>query len=148
MKKIFLLLITVFSVTFTYANTENVEELIAKGNKVFVEVIDVKNNIKEEQEMFVEYLNGDEWGKWDLVENKEDADFVCKLTLEKKGAGVSFSVGARVEGYVEICTVDDKNVWTSKKQKGNTNEFTGYNALKDIMRKVIRRSLTKELYAL
>lgn len=148
MKKLFLLLISIFSIVSTYANDDNVQELIAKGNKVYAELVDVKDNIKGAEEMFIEYLNSDEWGKWELVENKEDADFVCKLTLLKKGSGFSLSYGARVEGYVEILTTDDQVVWKSKKQMGNTNEFTGFNALKDVMRKVMRRSLTKELYGL
>ena len=147
MKKVILFFaLCMITITSVYAGNDDVKQLIDKGNKAFIIVIDTNDNIDNEYNLFVKMLTSKEWNKWDLVEKKEDADFVCTLILKKKGAGFSMSYGKRVDATVEISSVDGVKVWESKKHTGNTNEFTGFNALADVMRKITRRALTDELY--
>lgn len=124
---------------------KDIVTLLSSGNNVFVEVVDLTQSIDNEVEIFTKYLNGPEWGFWNIVDSKDDSNFICRLTLEKKGANMN-SLGARIVAIVEIYNVSGEKVWVCKKQTGNSSQFTGFNAMPDAMRKVIRRSLTVELY--
>ncbi len=149
LKLISLFLLSVIVVNAKSKNakvSEEVKVLISSGNSVYVEVIDVNNSIDDEYNIFLEYLNGDEWTKWNITESKDSANYTCRLTLEKKKAGFSMSYGARVAAYIEILDTNEKLVWISEVQTGNSNEFTGFNAMADAMRKTIRRSLKEQLY--
>ncbi|MFR9651513.1 MAG: hypothetical protein SNG35_05765 [Rikenellaceae bacterium] len=128
--------------------SKDVTALISSGNRVFIEINDVKGNTDGAYDSFVRHLNSNEWGRWDLVENVGDANFVCRLNIDKKGFNIASctSYGARVQVITEILTTDGRSVWKSKKQQGNVSVYTGGDALSDAMRKVIRRSLQQELY--
>lgn len=132
---------------FIFATAQNTTlgELTADGNKVYVEFIDVRNNIGDGAKPFVAALKGPEWNRWQVVDDKAEADFVLRIRVEKKGAGVSLSIGARMFTTVAILTPDGRELWHSKLQKGRTTEFTGFNAQEDAARKVVRRSLSVEL---
>lgn len=149
MKKIYLLLILISSITTLQAqNLTAFKELLSNGNQVFIEVVDKNKNTNGALESFKKHLLGEEWNRWVLVDNKEEANFICRLLIEKKGFNLmSFtSMGARVRTVVEILTPEGKSVWESKRQQGNVSVYTGGDALSDAMRKVIRRSLKVELY--
>lgn len=66
------------------AQEKTLKELIAEGNKTYVEFIDVKKNIPEAQNAINTALKGEEWNRWTLVEKKESADFILKVSVEKK----------------------------------------------------------------
>ena len=70
------------------AQEKTLKELIAEGNKVYVEFIDVKKNIPEAQNAINTALKGEEWNRWTLVEKKESADFILKVSVEKKGVNL------------------------------------------------------------
>lgn len=127
------------------AQNTSLGSLTADGNKVFVEFIDVRNNIGDGAKPFVAALKGSEWNRWQVVDDKADADFVLRIRVEKKGAGFGVSLGARMFTTVTILTTDGQELWHSKLQKGRTSEFTGFNAQADAARKVVRRSLGQEL---
>ncbi|MEG1587957.1 MAG: hypothetical protein RSB32_01895 [Mucinivorans sp.] len=147
MKKYFYTLLILIS-SITTLQAQNVKELLSKGNDVFIEVVDKNKNTDGAYESFKRHLLGEEWNRWVLVENKDAANFICRLVIEKKGFNVmSFtSYGARVRTVVEIVTPEGKSIWKSKRQQGNVTLYTGGDALSDAMRKVIRRSLKVELY--
>lgn len=119
--------------------------LTADGNRVYVEFIDVRNNIEDDAKPFIAALKGPEWNRWQVVDDKADADFVLRIRVEKKGSGFSISWGARMFTTVSILTTDDRELWRAKLQKGRASEFTGFNAQADAARKVVRRSLGEEL---
>ncbi len=144
MKKFYLLLLLVITSSSLFA--DELKPLLASGNKVYVEVVDVKDNIEDEYNYFVKHLNDkEEWGKWKIVDSKEAADFICKLIVEKKGSSI-MSYGARVFAYIEILDLSGKSIWVSEQHKGNSNEFTGFNAHGDAMRKIVRKAIKEELY--
>ncbi len=149
MKKIFLTAI-VITTSLISLLAQDVKDVISKGNNVYIEVIDIRDNIKEdEHKVFVDHLmDKEEWNRWNIVDSKEKANFICKLSLEKRGSSKSgiLSAGSWVNAIAEILTVNGDKVWESKKHRGNSSEFTGFNALNDAMRKIVRRALTKELY--
>lgn len=126
-------------------NDVSLGRLTAGGNKVYVEFTDVRNNIADDAKPFITALEGPEWNRWQVVDDKADADFVLHIRVEKKGAGFSVSYGARMFTTVSILTTDGRELWHSKLQKGRASEFTGFNAQADAARKVVRRSLGEEL---
>lgn len=146
MKKL-LTTLTALLCCFLFATAQNTElgQLTADGNKVYVEFIDVRNNIGDGAKPFVAALKGPEWNRWQVVDDKSEADFVLRIRVEKKGAGMSLSIGARMFTTVAVLTPDGRELWQSKLQKGRTTEFTGFNAQEDAARKVVRRSLGVEL---
>lgn len=148
MKKKLLFICAFFMTTVTLAqNSKDVTALISSGNNVFIEIIDKKENIENEDKVFRNYLDdSSEWGRWVVVESKDEADFMCRLTLEKKGSGFSLSLGARVAAFIEIINKEGKVVWKSKTYTGQSNEFTGFNSLADAMRKIVRKAIKKDLY--
>ena len=147
MKKIYCVILCSFLFITQTVFAQSVKELINSGNAVFIEINDINNNTDGAYESFKKHLLGEEWNRWTLVDSKEDANFICRLNIEKKGFSMlSTSYGARVVVITEILTTDNRSVWKSKKQQGNGSVYTAGNALADAMRKVIRRSLTKELY--
>lgn len=148
MKNVYLLLTTLAFCFPSALNAQSAQELISKGNSVYIEINDIKKNTGGAYDSFKRHLLSDEWNRWNLVDSKEEADYICRLNIDKKGLNVMSmtSSGARVRVIAEILTPDGKSVWKSKRQQGNVSVFTGGDALSDAMRKVIRRSLKVELY--
>lgn len=87
------------------------------------------------------------WNRWTLVEKKESADFILKVSVEKKGVNLlsMASDGARIRVITEVCNLKGQSLWKSKRYQGNASIFTGFSALDDAMRKMIRRALGDEL---
>lgn len=149
MKQTFLVILAILSFSYSVqAQRSAVDALISSGNKVFIEVNDINKNTDGACDSFKKHLQSSEWNRWELVDEKSDANFVCRLNVEKLGFNImsARSYGARVRVTTEVLTIDGVSVWKSKKQQGNVSEFTKFDALSDAMRKVIRRSLPKELY--
>ena len=134
--------------TLNAQENKKIQELIATGNSVFIEVVDINKNTNGAYDSFKKHLLDEEWNRWVLVDSVKQANFICRLNIEKKGFNFfsAKSMGARVRVITEILTPEGKSVWKSKLQQGNVSAYTGGDALSDAMRKVIRRSLTKELY--
>lgn len=146
MKKLLTALTAVLCALFcASAQDVSLGRLTADGNKVYVEFIDVRNNIEDDAKPFIAVLQGPEWNRWQVVDDKADADFVLRIRVEKKGSGFSISWGARMFTTVSILTTDGRELWRAKLQKGRASEFTGFNAQADAARKVVRRSLGEEL---
>lgn len=146
MKKLLTILTATLCCLFcTFAQDVSLGRLTADGNKVYVEFIDVRNNIDDDAKPFIAALEGPEWNRWQVVDDKADADFVLRIRVEKKGTGFSISWGARMFTTVSILTTDGRELWRAKLQKGRASEFTGFNAQADAARKVVRRSLGEEL---
>lgn len=145
--KLLLLFVSLFCI-LQAQNKPAVKDLIMKGNSVFIEINDINKNTDGAYEAFKKHLLSEEWNRWTLVDSKEKADFVCRLNIEKKGFNMmsATSMGARVRVITEILDNKGGSVWKSKRQQGNVSIYTGGDALSDAMRKVIRRSLTEELY--
>lgn len=69
--------------------------LTADGNRVYVEFIDVRNNIEDDAKPFIAALKGPEWNRWQVVGDKADADFVSASASKRRARG-SASRGVRV----------------------------------------------------
>lgn len=146
--KIFLTLFLTVCLSLNIAAQEkSLKELVANGNKAYVEFVDVKNNIPEAKEAINKALLGEEWNQWILSESKEDADFILKVSVEKKGMNLlsMASDGARIRVIAEVLSLNGKTLWKSKRYQGNASMFTGFAALDDAMRKLVRRALSDEL---
>ena len=147
MKKISVLLMAMCLFFTGMAQEKNLKALVADGNKAYVDFVDVKGNIPQAKEAIVKALQGAEWNRWQLVDAKENADFILKVSVEKKGMNIMSmtSDGARIRVITEVMSIDGKPLWKSKEYQGNASMFTGYAALEDAMRKMVRRALGDEL---
>lgn len=147
MKKLILCLIICCCYLTMSAQGKSLKELVSPESKAYIEFIDVKKNIPEAKEAINKALQGEEWNHWTLTESKEDATFILKVSVEKKGMNpLSFaSDGARVRVIAEILDMENKTLWKSKRYQGNASVFTGFSALDDAMRKLVRRALGEEL---
>ena len=85
MKRIIFTIILLNLAYLINAQEKTLKELVAEGNKAYVEFVDVKKNIPEAQNAINTALTGEEWNRWTLVEKKELADFILKVSVEKKG---------------------------------------------------------------
>lgn len=133
-----------FIMTTSSLFANELKALLTSGNKVHIEVIDIKDDINGEYEYFVRHLKDkEEWGRWNIVEESTDADFTCRLTLNNK---MYMGNGGSIHAYIEIINNKGDVVWKSKVQKGRASAFTGFNAHGDAMRKIIRRAIKEELY--
>lgn len=121
-------------------------ELTALGKKAYLDFVDVRGNIKEKDEPLVRALtNGEIWGRWELVPNIEDADFVLHVEVEKKGPGFSISYGARMFIQPAVSTVEGKVLWIGSKTVGRAHEFTGFNAYWKACTRMVKICLRGEL---
>ncbi|MFT4024134.1 MAG: hypothetical protein QM664_10170 [Flavihumibacter sp.] len=147
MKKIVFFLSLVLVSWQLTAQEKSLKELVAKGNKAYVEFVDVKHNIPEAKEAINKALLGPEWNYWELVDAKDKADFILKVSVEKKGMNIMSmtSDGARIRVTTQVLSPNEKPLWKSKEYQGNASMFTGFAALEDAMRKMVRRALGEEL---
>lgn len=147
MKKIIFILLSLCLTYTMNAQEKKLKELVAEGNKAYVEFIDVKKNIPEAKDAINNILQGEEWNRWTLVDKEDQADFILKVSVEKKGMNIlsMASDGARIRVTAEICNMKHKSLWKSKRYQGNASMFTGFAALDDAMRKLVRRALGEEL---
>jgi hypothetical protein len=140
MKRLLILFLLLVSVLVNATDLTNLTDT----SSVYVEVEEIGDKEIEYAETdLYDILQSDEWGKWILADTKEDAEFILKVTLEKKGNWFS---GVKVFLVGELFDSDSNLLWKSSKFKGNVTAFTGYNALGDVLRKFVRRGLKKELF--
>jgi len=124
----------------------NLGKLTAEGNKAFVELVDVNRNVPEAKAAINKALLGDDWNRWKLVSEKDSADFILKVSVEKKGWSLlSSSDGARVVVFAEVLNLNGISLWKSKRYQGNAKLITGYSALSDAIRKLVRKALYVEM---
>lgn len=147
MKTFLILFITLCCSLSMWAQEKSLKDLVTKGNKVYIEFVDVKKNIPEAEKAIETALLGEEWNLWSLVSTKDEADFTLKVSVEKKGMNIlsMASDGARVRVIAEVQNLENKTLWKSKQYQGNASIFTGFSAIDDAMRKLIRRALNDEL---
>ena len=103
---------------------QNLEELVAPGKKVYVEVVDVKESLDFDDEVRdVRKLTTEEMD-WVVVDNKADADFVLQLSMWRKKV-IGFP---RCYMTPAILLPDGTQIWEGKEFKGDANEFNGFRA--------------------
>lgn len=147
MKKLLILFFATILSLNMVAQERLLKDLVAEGNKAYIDFVDVKNNIPEAKESINNILLSKEWNRWALVDSKDKADFILKVFVEKKGMNIlsMASDGARIRIIAEIYNIENKSLWKSKRYQGNASLFTGFAALDDAMRKLVRRALSDEL---
>ncbi|MDL2320644.1 hypothetical protein LJC45_05890 [Alistipes sp. OttesenSCG-928-B03] len=147
MNRLVLLLTFALLCSASGVSAQNINEITAKGKKAYLEIKILKGEISDARTRAYEHLTGDEWNEWEMVDSPEESDFTIRLVFEKKGMNIMSmrSMGARVRVTAEIADREGKVLWRSKQYQGNVSEFTGFNALSDAMRKIVRRALRDEL---
>jgi hypothetical protein len=106
---------------------------IEKGNNVYI--MSENEASKKGEEYFIQNLN--EWGYWNVVDNKDLAHFILVLTIEKKGMG-KFKVLATFK------TLDGQEFKTSEIFKKNVSAFNGYNVARPLCEKLVDNYFKEE----
>ena len=109
------------------------DDAISKGNNVLITSIDAVS--KKGEKYFIDKLNY--WDYWNIVEEKNKAHFIIELTIEKRGLGF-FRMWATFK------TIDGLEFKKSKYFKTSVNAFNGYNAAKDLSKKLVEDYFKKE----
>jgi hypothetical protein len=115
------------------ASGGNPNELFKRGSNVFIEIPDVESRVGEKY--FVKAL--EEWGYWNVVKNKYDADFIIVFNIDEK------IMGDR-SACVTIKTKEEKEIKKSKFYRSSTTIFNGYDADKGVANKIVEMYLMAE----
>jgi len=106
------------------ASAQDLGELIAPGKKVFVEVVDTKGTLDYDDEVKdCKQLTDDQF-EWKVVDSKDEADFVLRLSMWRKKV-IGFP---RCYMTPAILLPDGTEVWEGKEVKGDASEFNGFRA--------------------
>lgn len=115
------------------AHDESINELTHRGNKVFIEMPDVASPTGEEY--FVKALL--DWGYWNVVRSKRDADFIIVYDIDEKMIDLSVCV--------TIKTIDNKEIKKPKYFFGSgRNTLKGFKTEKGVADKIVETYLMSE----
>jgi hypothetical protein len=131
-KNLLVFILSTISLT-VFSQNANSQELIKKGNKVFVEIAD--EDARGGEEYFVRALK--EWNYWLVAENLENADFIIQLNLDKKAMGKKTSWAVLKEKNGNL-------IKTTKKASAHVSAFNGYNPFRASVDELVYKILKKE----
>lgn len=117
-------------------------ELTAPGNNVFIEFKDNSGTFEEKDEFIKNYIK--ELTEWNVVEIPENADFILYVEGYSKRTIKSFTS----DTYFLTATIrrrDNSEVWTGETVDDYANAYNGYLAVKGVSKKLVEKSLLKEL---
>ena len=111
-------------------------ELIAKGNKVFLDF--------DKESAAGEYLvkEFNKWGYWAVVEDVQDAQFIIALPILMSQRGGD--IGAATSTYAEFKTLDDNVFIRTKNYRGAASILSGWNAYKASAMLIMSQYFKKE----
>ncbi len=138
-KAIFTVLLSIFAINLSWSQTATGNsDATKKGNKVFLQYTDVAS--REIEPYLIDALK--QWGYWNIVTVKTDAQFVIEYTAVPFSGGFSVSNEFITRyGYIALKSIDDKELQRSKKMKGSPTAFNGYKAIKDLANKLVKKYL-------
>jgi hypothetical protein len=110
----------------------NASNLLEQGNSLFVKGADTFST--EGVPYFIEML--EQWGYWNIVSNKEEADFIIEFHYTRIRMGG--------KGWIVLMTTDQQEIKKSGVYKAKASPYNGYSARADVVRKIVRRYLQKE----
>ena len=113
--------------------TTNSNELTKKGNKVYIEIPDELSQAGEKY--FIELLI--EWGFWNVVKSKSEANFIVVFHLDKKSI-----MGKSV--YLIFKNRQEEEFQKSKSYSASPNALNAYNASRAVTNKIVEKYLKKE----
>ncbi|GAB3250260.1 hypothetical protein GCM10027347_07910 [Larkinella harenae] len=113
------------------------DDLFKKGNSVYVESTSKNQNIQETEQAFIASLR--EAGSWNVVTDKQQANFVIKLDVEaSKGITATSWGGTSIGCRARVYDKKDALVWESDTYRVSPNGTNGFNAKKASARKLAR----------
>ncbi|MFD1144746.1 hypothetical protein ACFQ4C_26695 [Larkinella insperata] len=132
MKNLLCLLLLVASPVFAQS-----DGLFRKGNTVYVESTSKNQNSQETEQAFSESLR--ESGFWNVVSEKQQANYIIKLDVEaSKGITLTSWGGTSIGCRAKIYNKNEALVWESDTYRVSPNGTNGFNAKKASARKLAR----------
>ncbi|MCR5709131.1 MAG: hypothetical protein K6G79_01470 [Bacteroidales bacterium] len=120
------------------AISDNLAQLAAPGNKVYIEWVDAEGGLKtDEYDDFVRLTKG--YTNWTPVDKKSNADFVLRLIQNKRWVLGSPSCWLTPE----ILTTGGQLVWRGKMTRGEATAFSGYRATDRCFKKMLDKVFLK-----
>lgn len=145
MKKslIFLMALSLTLLSNMPLKAQSLEELVAPGKKVYVEVVDVKETLNFEDEVNdCNQLTRDEMN-WVVVDSVGEADFVLQLSMWRR-----FKIGfPRCYMKPAILLPNGEKVWEGDEVKADANSFNGYRCTFGAYWKVVRHFKNDPVFA-
>ncbi len=118
-----------------YSNAQ--QAALQAGNKVFVANNSKNENAINTAQQLQEELK--EWGYWQLVGKKEDADFQISLDITaSKGITLTSWGGTSYTLVAKLLDSKGDVMWESNAYKSSPNGTNGFNSGKAVVNKLIR----------
>ena len=116
--------------------TKELSELIAKGNKVFLEF--------DRESVAGKYLvkEFNKWGYWKVVEDVREAQFIIGIPILSSQNGAD--IGAATNAYAEFKTLDNNVFIRTKNYKGGASVLSGWNSYKASAQSIMNLYFKKE----
>ncbi|MCF2518376.1 hypothetical protein [Dyadobacter sp. CY351] len=112
------------------------EEVLKKGNTVYVEVnkTDVGKSAAQELKTALQ-----DWDYWKVASSKAEADFVLKLETKISGGVTWTSWGGKgVALSASLQSKDNDEIWQSEFYKASPNGMNGFNSQSAAVKKLIK----------
>ena len=133
MKKHLICLCLFFSMAYGMAQ----QAALQAGNKVFVENSSKNENAINTAQQLQTQLK--EWGYWQLVGKKEDADFRINLDITaSKGITLTSWGGTSYVLVAKLVDPTGEVIWESNAYKSSPNGTNGFNSSKAVVNKLMR----------
>lgn len=121
---------------------KSLSEVVAAGNKVFVEIEDELAATKsafpeDEKESVIRVCS--EAGGWRVVESKEEADFILHVVVKKKHIVTS----PRTWLTPSVKLLDGSVLWKGETVRADATTFNGFKSTNTALRKLVEKEFPK-----
>lgn len=139
--KLFLTALAVLTGTSVLAQS-NLKEVVAPGNKVFVQIVNDADHPLPEDEMADLTRVSAEAGEWACVESAEEADFILRVEAKKK------MVFNSPRTWLTPSVVDKEGnvLWQGDTYKADATLTNGFRATNACIRKMLEKGFQKNLF--
>ncbi|WP_291116412.1 MULTISPECIES: hypothetical protein [unclassified Empedobacter] len=110
----------------------NIDLIFKQNNNVYIERVDEAN--LDAENYLVDALNN--WGYWNIINNKEEADFIIEFSLRKR------IMGDRTTKVI-LKTLSGKVYKESKNYTASPTAFSGYNGSRASVQKLVNGFFVK-----
>lgn len=138
MKKIDMKLVFALILTFaTHTLFAQSSDALAKGKNVYVMQTSANDNVKDYKDDAIAAIK--DWGYWNVVDTKENADIIFDLKADShKGITITSWGGQTVSLNVALLSKSGEKLWQSETYETSPNGTNGFNGGKGSLRKLIR----------
>jgi hypothetical protein len=126
----------IFMMFILFSLSASAQESSLEGKKIWL-LVESKEEGSDKVKADLE-TRLEEWGYWELVSAKEDADLLLELNLDTYSGATAWSWGGlTVKASVELKDTSGEKIWGSKEYKASPNGTNGFNASRKTTGKIV-----------